>query len=384
MPTQSAAEARAPVSFIPSDTPQREPEAGMALCLSGGGYRAMLFHLGAVWRINQLGLLPRLARISSVSTGSIVAGLLGLKWHALRFDATGVGTAFEAEIVAPVRALASRTIDLPAIVLGTLLPGGASARIAAAYRRYIFGRATVQALPDAPRFVINATDLQSGVLWRFMKPYSRDYRVGEIAGSTVELARAVAASSAFPPFLSPARFTFREADYTRDSGADLQYAPFTTTVLLTDGGVYDNLGLETAWKRFRTVLVSDAAGRAQARARLAGNWISQSIRVEELIHAQVGALRKRQLIASYRANERQGAYWGIGSDIANYALADALPCPLIRTSELANIATRLKRLDPGVQERLIDWGYAVCDAALRTHLDPALPGTTRFPFQRGV
>jgi NTE family protein len=265
-----------------------------------------------------------------------------------------------------------------------LLPGGASARIAAAYRRYVFGRATVQALPDSPRFVINATDLQSGVLWRFMKPYSRDYRVGEIPHSTVELARAVAASSAFPPFLSPARFTFREADYTKGSGEDLQYAPYTTHVLLTDGGVYDNLGLETTWKRFRTVLVSDAAGGVQPREKLKGNWISQSIRVEELIHAQVGSLRKRQLIASYRTSQRQGAYWGIGSDISNYALADALPCPLDQTTELAKIPTRFKQLDAGVQERLIDWGYGICDAALRKHFNPALPKTSRFPFQRGV
>src|SRR6266571_1505710 len=164
MPSQGPGDARAPVTFLPSDTPQREPEDGIALCLSGGGYRAMLFHLGAVWRINELGLLPRLARISSVSTGSIVAGLLGLKWHLLRFDAAGVGAAFDTEVVAPVRALANRTIDLPAIVLGMFLPGGASARVAAAYRRHVFGRATVQALPDSPRFVINATDLQSGVL----------------------------------------------------------------------------------------------------------------------------------------------------------------------------------------------------------------------------
>src|SRR6267378_6014201 len=330
MPGQGTADARAPVSFIPSDSPERGPEDGIALCLSGGGYRAMLFHLGALWRINEMGLLPRLARISSVSTGSIVAGLLGLKWHALRF-------------------------------------------VAAAYRRHVFGRATVQALPDAPRFVINATDLQSGVLWRFMKPYSRDYRVGEIPHSTVELARAVAASSAFPPFLSPARFAFREADYTKGSGEDLQYPPYTTQVLLTDGGVYDNLGLETTWKTFRTVLVSDAVGGVQPREKLKGNWISQSIRVEELIHAQVGSLRKRQLIASYRTSERQGAYWGIGSDISNYALADALPCPLDQTTELAKIPTRLKQLDAGVQERLIDWGYGICDAALRKHFNPALP-----------
>jgi predicted acylesterase/phospholipase RssA len=105
-------DAHAPVSFIPSDTPDRGPEDGIVLCLSGGGYRAMLFHLGAVWRINELGLLPRLARISSVSAGSIVAGLLGLKWHALRFDAAGVAAAFDAEIVAPIRALASRTGEL--------------------------------------------------------------------------------------------------------------------------------------------------------------------------------------------------------------------------------------------------------------------------------
>src|SRR4030081_3202453 len=225
MPSQAPAEARAPVSFIPSDTPERGPEDGIALCLSGGGYRAMLFHLGALWRINEVGLLQRLPRISSVSPGSIVAGLLGLKWQALRFDGAGVAAGFDAEVVAPLRALASRTIDLPAIMLGVLLPAGASARIAAAYRRHVFGRATVQALPDSPRFVINATDLQSGVLWRFMKPYSRDYRVGEIPHSTVELARAVAASSAFPPFLSPARFTFPRAGVTRGSGQDLQYAP---------------------------------------------------------------------------------------------------------------------------------------------------------------
>src|SRR5256885_13934467 len=95
MPGQGAADAHAPFSFIPSDAPQREPDDGIALCLSGGGYRAMLFHLGAVWRINELGLLPRLARISSVSTGSIVAGVLGLKWHRLRFDAAGVGRSEE-------------------------------------------------------------------------------------------------------------------------------------------------------------------------------------------------------------------------------------------------------------------------------------------------
>jgi len=58
--------------------------------------------------------------------------------------------------------------------------------------------------------------------------------------------------------------------------------------------------------------------------------------------------------------------------------------PVDRTSELAKVPTRLKRLDADVQEPLIDWGYGVCDAALRKHFEPALRRTTGFPFQRGV
>jgi len=58
----------------------RKLEAGIGLCLSGGGFRAMLFHLGAFVRMNEMGLLPRLARVSSVSGGSIAAGALAVAW----------------------------------------------------------------------------------------------------------------------------------------------------------------------------------------------------------------------------------------------------------------------------------------------------------------
>ena len=49
---------------------------GLALCLSGGGYRATLFHLGATRRLHELGILGALNTISSVSGGSIFAGVL--------------------------------------------------------------------------------------------------------------------------------------------------------------------------------------------------------------------------------------------------------------------------------------------------------------------
>ena len=73
--------AAAPVHEIPGDE-LRSPQEGIALCLSVGGYRAMLFHLGALWRLNELGHLSRLARISSVSGGSITAGALAKNWSA--------------------------------------------------------------------------------------------------------------------------------------------------------------------------------------------------------------------------------------------------------------------------------------------------------------
>src|SRR5262245_53785101 len=75
------------------------PQAGIALCLSGGGYRAMLFHVGALWRFAELGYLKKLDRISSVSGGSITAAVLGLKWSALGFDTAGVPAHFTTAVV---------------------------------------------------------------------------------------------------------------------------------------------------------------------------------------------------------------------------------------------------------------------------------------------
>ena len=76
-----------PVRFISGDDESKQPRPGVALCLSGGGYRAMVFHLGTLIRLNELGQLRKLARVSSVSGGSITAGVLGLNWKKLKFNA---------------------------------------------------------------------------------------------------------------------------------------------------------------------------------------------------------------------------------------------------------------------------------------------------------
>jgi hypothetical protein len=101
-----------PVDPKEIDPDEDAPHGGIALCLSGGGYRAMLFHLGTLWRLNELGYLPKLDRVSSVSGGSITAGVLALNWSRLEFDEGGVARQFEPLVVNPVRRLGAKTIDV--------------------------------------------------------------------------------------------------------------------------------------------------------------------------------------------------------------------------------------------------------------------------------
>ena len=369
-----------PVQSIGDENAKGGPQDGVALCLSGGGYRAMIFHVGVLWRLYETGVLQTVARISSVSGGSITAGLLALKWSELmRGPAPNVQT-FRKEVVEPLRSLGRTTIDVKAVILGLILPGRVSDRVAAAYESHLFGTATLQNLPDNPRFVINATNVQSGALWRFMKPYMRDYRVGEVLNPTIRLSKAVAASSAFPPVLSPVELELEEAWFSPKSGFDLQRRPYTTRVILADGGVYDNLGLETAWKRYRTILVSDAGGKLQAEPEPKSDWGRHAYRVLDLVDNQVRSLRKRQVIDSFTQGVRSGAYWGIRTDVLKYGLPNSLRCPVDATMKLAETPTRLQAMDDVLQERLINWGYAVCDAALRKYVNPAIAAPTDFPF----
>jgi len=369
-----------PVETITTDPPENHPTTGTALCLSGGGYRAMVFHTGVLWKLYEAGLLGKVDRISSVSGGSIAAGVLALAWKTLSFDPKRTRSDFVPQVVEPIRRLASKTIDVKSVLLGVLLPGRVSDRIVSAYDSVLFNGATLQDLPDHPRFVINATNVNSGALWRFMKPYMRDYRVGEVKKPKLPLAKAVAASSAFPPVLSPCELRLDPGDFTPDDTRELKEERYRSHVVLTDGGVYDNLGLETAWKKYRTVFVSDGGGKLEAEDSPKADWARHSYRVLNLVDNQVRALRKRQVVDSFKSGARSGAYWGIRTNIADYGLADALPCPADRTMELAATPTRLKAMDDKLQEQLINWGYAVCDAAIRRHVTPSPRGEIAFPY----
>ena len=107
------------------------------------------------------------------------------------------------------------------------------------------------------------------------------------------------------------------------------------------------------------------------------------LRINELIDNQVRSLRKRQVIGSFVGHERNGTYWGIRSQIADYGLPDALPAAPDRTQPLAEYPTRLAAVPAQIQERLINWGYAVCDAGMRRHVVTAAPAP-RWPYAGGV
>jgi len=376
------------------DQPPAQLEDGVGLALSGGGYRAMVFHVGALVRLNEVALLRKVKRISSVSGGSITAGVLGISWKDLTF--TGDVASNFGIVVERVRKMADTSVDAGAIIGGILLPGSISDRVAKAYDSVLFQGAKLSALPDDsqpgnPGFVINATNIQTAALWRFSRNYMGDYRVGLVKHPDVPLATAVAASSAFPPVLSPLTLQIGQP-VVNMPGADLHREPFTKTAVLSDGGVYDNLGLETITKRYATLLVSDAGQKIAPEEAPQHDWARHSLRVLDTIDNQVRSLRKRTLIDSYLRNEHSGTYWGIRTAFADYKLAaDPLQCATRNPTPLAEIPTRLEALPRDVQDRLMNWGYAVCDAALRAHLDAALQaklGVTitppaKFPFAEG-
>jgi NTE family protein len=151
--------------------------------------------------LNEFGYLPRLDRISSVSGDSIVAGWLGMRLKNLDFNPEGVACNFVEAVVNPLRSFAERKLDIRIVLLGLANPfRNVGDYLVQAHRTHLYGNSTLQNLPDRRRFVLNASNAQSGVLFRFSKPHLADYRVGMLKDPNIELAVAVGASSAFPPF----------------------------------------------------------------------------------------------------------------------------------------------------------------------------------------
>ena len=348
------------------------------LALSGGGFRATLFHLGAIWRLNELALLPTIDRVSAVSGGSILSGLLAIRWSRLSFK-EGVAINFREEVVEPIWRFCSLNVDVWA-ALGSLLPG--ANLLSRHYQRHLVGIHTLQDLPDSPEFVFNAAHLETGRNWIFSKSLMRTYKLGIIDRPDTRLAQVIAASSAFPPAFSPVVLRLNPNDFRWSEFADLfDRADLKRKVSLTDGGVYDNLGAHSI-RDFGTLLVSDASNPLDAR----GGWyglrglVHRSKRPIDIAIEQTRALRRHAIVTQLVNGEKHGALWGIGTAIQRYPLQSPFVVTSGWRSLLESTRTRLNSFNDQEKGRLVNWGYLQCDLSVRSYyLTQATPPET-LPF----
>jgi len=365
-------------------------KVNVGLALAGGGFRAMLFDLGSVWRLNELGWLPKVDMITSVSGGSITNAVLATRWKRLTWK-DGVATNFEAAVAQPILEFSDRTIDAWAIFQGLVSPcQTVSEKVAHAYDKHLFEGHTLQKdVPEAdsgktPRFLFYATSLQTGVSVRIERKRLGDYRIGEIPNPDLSIAKIVAMSSAFPPFLSPAILNLDPNLWVKTRGADLfEREEFRRRMVLSDGGVYDNIGVE-ALSRCSTMLVCDAGAPLTSVWNPPRNWFGQTLRAMDIVTEQTRALRRRMLMNDLGADmspgqtaatpRKKGAYWRLKTKIADFGLPDALASDNTSTAALQQIRTRLNRFSPEEKGHLINWGYALADAAMRRYvIDAPVP-----------
>lgn len=241
----------------------------IGLALSGGGFRAVAFHLGCLRALHDRGVLDALDVISGVSGGSIISALWAYEERSFE--------EFDAAVVELLSAGLQRSIALRAFAstrtpqaAATALVAGAASALAAigdpvhralwgrpvmadgrlklrrwvsrttafedVLRQRLFGDTTIDKVArPGLRVVINACELRSGSAFRFGSVESGCWRFGAVVGNEVAVARAVAASAAYPMLLPSidTNITFARRDGTTRA----------ERVLLTDGGVFDNTGI---------------------------------------------------------------------------------------------------------------------------------------------
>jgi NTE family protein len=348
----------------------------IALTLSGGGYRATLFALGALQRLNEAGFLRRINTITSVSGGSIASGFLAKNWKKLDFDDSGVATNFEAVITIPLKRFCSTSIDVKSVLGGLFsFSDTIGDKVAKAYDDRLFNEFMLKEIAqynDAPLFIFYGTNYQTGSSIRMSQHYISDWRLGINRIDDISLAKVVGISSAFPPLLSPVTLKLTASNWEKTQYAThFHDEKLKSSLLLTDGGLYDNLGLEAVTKdnEYQYVLCCDAGAPFNVGSKMKTNWISQFTRMTDLMISQQRALRKRMLMKDYKNKDLCGGYFGIGTEISQYVKKASLPFePRMNdsdmTKKLKEVPTRLNAFDEVTQNNLIRWGDALCDATI--------------------
>ena len=231
-------------------------------------------------------------------------------------------------------------------------------------------------LPDHPTFAFSATDMAFGVNWVFTKHQVGDYRAGYLRPAPPwPVARAVAASSCFPPIFSPLPLDLRPDQLVGGTvGRSPKRDALIAGLRLTDGAVYDNMGLEPVWKSHAVVLVSD--GGASFGFETAPSWFRRLRRYTAIIDNQARSIRKRWLISSFTRRTRKGAYWGIGSIAkGNGEQGSGGYSKGLVEEVISQVRTDMDAFSEAEIAVLENHGYLVADAAIRRYAQPLVPPT---------
>jgi NTE family protein len=227
----------------------------IGLALSGGGSRAMAFHLGCFRALEDLGLLEKVAVLSTISGGSVFGAYYAYSPD-IRFDEfdrqmqTLLLEGLQGQLVVSAlmpQNLARGGFGVTRRGLHRLARWGRGQKelpvrsfsrtelFAQVLQRRLFGNLALEAPTKSKlEVIIGACDLRTGTAFRFSAKAVGSWRLGRTVDVSHPVAFAVAASAAYPIFL-PA--LDRVWEFDKDGLRRKR------RVLLSDGGVYDNLGI---------------------------------------------------------------------------------------------------------------------------------------------
>jgi len=370
------------------------------LALSGGGFRATVFHLGVLARLAESGHLEDVTFLSTVSGGSLCVALIyvlnGNEWPASK--------AYLEQILPAARQTLT-TKDLQLSLIARVLRSPLHIFETRADDLSILLQeqweltALLGDLPPKPRWMINATTYETGKNWRWEQFRMGDYLFGySYDTQNVSLADAVASSAGFPGLIGPLVFDTRPYQWFRykqtpktlvDPEAQRQskteaVTPDFPIVHLWDGGVYDNHGLEGlhdfihGWREgIEFLIVSDGAGRAKpeqySRGAKALMRISTGIMMD-----QVRSLRARAILERLVNHDDLGAFLQAGNNcryILNEAKVSQEEIDRVCADSMADneatlaaeMPTVIRKLTNEEYERLFRHGFEVADHTLYTY-----------------
>lgn len=325
----------------------------IGLALSGGGFRAAAFHLGVFRKLHQVGLLWKLDLLSCVSGGSIAGAFLATHW-----GEDNVLDRLE-------KYLATTSIAVSSVIGGVLDPFSTRLeKLASTYERDLYGKRSLGALQGGPRLYVNATNLATGNMFFFVTggggpAEMGEWQLGTAPAHDFRLSRAVAASSAFPPVFPPLRI-----DQSEYPAAEVEY------VCLSDGGVYDNLGVNPLFRSRNALdylLVSDAGKPFQIEERPTEAGSAVLISAIDILMEQVRGLQfKRLELNAAKAGGAKPAWFSIDSEEGEAQAGDAAFASTVRT--------HLKKLAPAELAVLTRHGGALLAHRLQTYMPELLGG----------